>query len=129
MNNIINNFNEDLNKNIKYFKKYLSNLHFGKANISMLKNIYININNINYNIYNIANITIIDKVTFKIIPYNTNHINNIKKAILSKKIGSNIFMQKDSIILKLSLFTEEKRLDLIYNIKKELERNINSLRL
>ncbi|MDH3004275.1 MAG: ribosome-recycling factor [Candidatus Shikimatogenerans sp. JK-2022] len=130
MNNLIKNVNKDFNKIIKYFKEYLNNIHFGKANIFMLKNIKININNKLFNIYDLANINLIDNTTFKIIPYNKVYINNIKKSLLYNKIGSNINVNKDnSIILKLFLFTEEKRLELIENIKKELEKNKNSFRL
>ncbi|MDH3005029.1 MAG: ribosome recycling factor [Candidatus Shikimatogenerans sp. JK-2022] len=128
MNKILNDINKDFNKTLEYFKKYLSNIHFGKANISMLKNINININNKYYNIYNLANINIIDKITLKITPYNKIYINKIKKELLLNKIGGTIFEKNNSIILKLSLFTEEKRLELIKKIKVELEKSNNTLR-
>ncbi|WGH25105.1 MAG: ribosome-recycling factor [Candidatus Shikimatogenerans bostrichidophilus] len=127
MNKIFNDIDKKFNETLEYFYKYLSDIHFGRANISMLKNIKIDINNKSYNIYNIANINIIDKITFKIIPYENTYMNKIKKEILNHIEGT-MFVKENSIILKLSLFTEEKRLDLINKIKIELEKVKNTLR-
>ncbi|WGH24924.1 MAG: ribosome-recycling factor [Candidatus Shikimatogenerans bostrichidophilus] len=129
MNNLINKYNIEINKTVVYYKEYLYNLHFGKANLNLLKNIKIKINNIYYNIYDLANINLIDNITFKIIPYEKKNINKIKKELLFNKIGNTIFVKENAIILKLSLFTEEKRLELIKKIKIELEKNKNILRL
>ncbi|MDH3004681.1 MAG: ribosome-recycling factor, partial [Candidatus Shikimatogenerans sp. JK-2022] len=123
------NFENIFENTIKYFKEYLYNLHFGKANLSLLKNINININNKLYNIYNLANINIIDKITYEITPYDRENINLIKKVLFNNKIGSTIFVKNNSIILKLSIFTVEKRLELIKKIKIEFEKNKNILRL
>lgn len=128
MNEILNKIKNDFNKTILFFNKYLSNINFGKANITMLKNININIDNKINNIYNLANINIIDKITFKIIPYEKNNINKIKKELFKSKIGGTIFVKDNYIIFKLSLFTEDKRLELINNIKIELENIKKTLR-
>ncbi|WGH24738.1 MAG: ribosome recycling factor [Candidatus Shikimatogenerans bostrichidophilus] len=129
MNEILNNINKDFNNSLKYFYDYLSNIHFGRANINILKNINININNIKYNILNLANISILDKITIKIIPYEKKNLNLIKNEIFKNKIGGTIFIKDNYIILKLSLFTEDKRLDLIKRIKIELDKTITTLRL
>ncbi|MDH3004460.1 MAG: ribosome-recycling factor [Candidatus Shikimatogenerans sp. JK-2022] len=129
MKKILNNINNEFNNIIKYFKDFLLNIHYGKANISIFKNINIKIDNKIYNIFNLSNISLIDNFTFKIIPYDKKNINKIKNEILINKISNLIFVKKNVIIIKLSLLTEEKRIELINKLKKELEKNINSFRL
>ncbi|WGH24555.1 MAG: ribosome-recycling factor [Candidatus Shikimatogenerans bostrichidophilus] len=129
MNEILKKINKEFNNTLKYFEDYLYNIHYGRANINILKNINIKINNIRYNIFNLANISLLDKISFKIIPYDKKNINIIKNEILNNKIGGTIFTKDNNIILKLSLFTEDKRLELIKKIKIELDKTINTLRL
>lgn len=129
MNDITTNYNRELNNTIKYFNDFIANFHFGRVNVNILKNINIKINNISVNIFSLANISVLDKITLKVTPYDGKNINAIKKEIFKHNIGGSIFVKEDSIIIKLSLFTEEKRLELIKKIKIELEKNINILRL
>ncbi|WGH27046.1 MAG: ribosome recycling factor [Candidatus Shikimatogenerans bostrichidophilus] len=127
--NILKKIDIELNKYIFFFKKYLSNIHLGIINTYMLKNIKININNNIFNIYELSNINIIDKITLKIIPYEKKNLNIIKKSLLSSNIEGTIIIKNNNIIIKLSILTEEKRIDLIKKIKIELEKIIISLRL
>ncbi|BDT61589.1 MAG: hypothetical protein RDO_1170 [Flavobacteriales endosymbiont of Rhyzopertha dominica] len=128
--NIINKIKLDFEKNNKYFIKYLKNVHFGEINTYILKNIYININNKKYNIFELSNINLINKITLKITPYNIKNLNIIKKELLKTNIGKNntIMNIKNDIIIKFSLFTEEKRKLLIKEIKNEFEKIKISLR-
>ncbi|WGH28047.1 MAG: ribosome recycling factor [Candidatus Shikimatogenerans bostrichidophilus] len=95
----------------------------------MLKNIKININNKIFSIYDLSNINIIDKITLKITPYEKKNINIIKKNLLLNNIDGLIFIKNNDIIIKLSILTEDKRINIIKKIKFELEKIIISLRL
>ncbi|WGH25652.1 MAG: ribosome recycling factor [Candidatus Shikimatogenerans bostrichidophilus] len=128
-NEIFKELDLDINNTIKYFQKYLYNIHYGKVNTSILKNIKVNINNKYFYLYNISNINVIDKITLKITPYDKKNINIIKKSLLYNNIGGSIFNKKNSIFFKLSLFSEDKRKELIKKIKIELEKVKVSLRL
>ncbi|WOX79078.1 ribosome recycling factor [Candidatus Shikimatogenerans bostrichidophilus] len=119
---IIKTINNEFNKSIKYFVKYLSNIHYGKINTNIIKNINININNKMYNIYELSNINVINKITLKITPYDKKNIKIIKKQLLYSDLGGSIFNKNNDIIIRISSFTQEKRLELIKKIKLELEK-------
>ncbi|WGH25564.1 MAG: ribosome-recycling factor [Candidatus Shikimatogenerans bostrichidophilus] len=131
MNDIEKKINLEFNKSINYFKKYLLNIHYGKVSTSMLKDIYIKINNKNYNIYSLANINIIDKITLEIIPYDIENKKILRKKInlVSNNLGTTVIENKRGFILKISSLTEERRKELINKIKKELENIKNTLRI
>ncbi|WGH26018.1 MAG: ribosome-recycling factor [Candidatus Shikimatogenerans bostrichidophilus] len=126
--NIIKKINIEIDKIILFFKKYLLNLHFGIANTNILNNIKIKINNKIYNIYDLSNINVLDKTTLKITPYNKNDINIIKNYLIKNNIDGTIYNKKNNIIIKLSIFTEEKRINFIKKIKIEYDKIIISLR-
>ncbi|WGH27559.1 MAG: ribosome recycling factor [Candidatus Shikimatogenerans bostrichidophilus] len=112
----------EFNKTINFFIYYLSNIHLGIVNTTMLKNIKININNKIYNIFDLSNINVINKITLKITPYEKKNINLIKKSLLKSDIEGTIFNKENDIFFKLSFLTEEKRINLIKKIKIELEK-------
>ncbi|MDH3004741.1 MAG: ribosome-recycling factor [Candidatus Shikimatogenerans sp. JK-2022] len=128
-NNLIEKVNNEYNKLLEKFNKILLNFDCNKISTNIFKDVKISINNKINNIYSLANINIIDRITLKIIPYEKKNIQNIKLAILKSKINGVLFEKEKEIYFKLSILTEEKRLEIIKKIKLEIEKIKNNFRI
>ncbi|MCF8371068.1 MAG: ribosome recycling factor [Bacteroidales bacterium] len=120
--------NESMNNAISHLVAELARIRAGKANVSMLDGIFIDYYGANTPLSQVANINTPDPKMIVIQPWEKSIIGTIEKAIQKANIGIN--PQNDGEIIRLAVppLTEERRRDLVKQVKNEGEHTKVSIR-
>ncbi len=128
MNKYLQNKEEDFQNTIDYFKKDISSLRTGRANMSVLDNIkveaYETLNSINA----LANIGLSEGKDITIVPWDKGVLKNIEKAIIEADLGLGVVNEGDKVRLTAPAMTEENRKEVVKKLNERLERARVSLR-
>ncbi len=128
MNTYLQNKEEDFQNIIDFFKKDISSLRTGRANISVLDNVqveaYETLNPINA----LGNISTSEGKDIIITPWDRGVLKNIEKAIIESDLGLGIVNEGDKIRLSAPNMTEENRKDVVKKLNERLEKARVSLR-
>jgi len=128
MNTYLQNKEEDFQNIIDFFKKDISSLRTGRANISVLDNIqveaYETLNPVNA----LGNISTSEGKDIVIIPWDKGVLKNIEKAILEADLGLGVVNEGDKIRLSAPSMTEENRKEVVKKLNERLEKARVSLR-
>ncbi|WDE42163.1 ribosome recycling factor [Candidatus Karelsulcia muelleri] len=118
---LLKQMKDRMNKILNYFKKFVSKIRIGKANTDILDDLTVEYSDKKINLYHIASITVNNRNTILIKPWEANILPLIEKSILKSKIG--LVTINTGKILKIVLpnLTEERRKEIlrINNIKLE----------
>ena len=120
--------NEQAEKSIDHLRKELSKLRTGKANPSMLDNVYIDYYGSQSPLNQVANVSAQDSKTLTIQPWDKSIIDTIEKAIFEANLG--LTPQNDGEVIRINIppLTEERRKDLVKQAKGFAEDTKISLR-
>lgn len=110
-----------MEKSISHLEIELAKVRAGKANPSMLDNVYVDYYGSRVPINQVANVNTQDARTIIIQPWEKSSLTPIEKAIQAANLGFN--PQNDGVIIRIVVppLTEERRKDLVKKAKQEVE--------
>ncbi len=121
MDSRIKEYNDKMSDSIDALKEEFSNIRAGRANPRLLDKITVDYYGQPSPIQNIANISVPEARVIQIQPWEATLIKDIEKAIMQSDIG--ITPSNDGKIVRLIFpeLTEERRKDLVKDVKKKAE--------
>ena len=116
-----NRFEEKMNKTISVFEENLSEIRAGRANPAILNKITVNYYGVPTPINQVAGISVPEARLILIQPWDTSILKEIEKEILKSDIGIN--PNNDGKVIRLAFpeLNEERRKELVKEIKKIAE--------
>jgi len=112
---------EKMTSSISHLKSELLKIRAGRSNPSMLDGIMVNYYGSKTIISQIGNIATPDPRTITIQPWEKDIINDVKNAINMSNIGLNAQDNGEMIIINVPALTEERRIQLVKQVKSETE--------
>ena len=127
------NFNLDVAKAamddvITRLEVTLSKIRAGKANPQMLSSVKLDYYGVQTPLSQAANIASTDAQTLSIQPFDKNLISDIEQAIVEANLGFNPSNNGEKVIVNVPPLTEERRKDLVKQVKSEIENAKVSIR-
>ena len=127
------NFNLDVAKEamddvISRLELTLSKIRAGKANPLMLSTVKLDYYGVQTPLSQAANITSTDSQTLSIQPFDKNLINDIEQAIIEANLGFNPSNNGEKVIVNVPPLTEDRRRELVKQVKSEIENAKVSIR-
>ena len=113
----IEELKEKMDNSIKHFSDELTKVRAGKATPQMLDNIMIDYYGTLTPLNRISNINTPDPRTIRIQPWEKNMIDIIEKTILNANLGFNPTNNGEAVIINVPILTEERRCDLVKQVK------------
>ncbi len=117
----LNQFEEKMNKSLDSLASEFTTIRAGRANPHILDKIMVEYYGTPTNLQSVANISVSEARTLVIQPWEANLIKDIEKAILVSDIG--LTPNNDGKVIRLNFpeLTEERRKDLVKDVKKKGE--------
>jgi ribosome recycling factor len=115
-------------KSIESLQKAFSTIRTGRAHPSLLDQISVSYYGTESQLSQVANVSVEDSRTLKVVPWEKGMIQAIEKAIMSSGLGLNPATQGTVIRIPLPALTEERRRDLVKVVKNEAEQGRVSIR-
>ncbi len=119
---------ERMNATIEHLEKSLSKIRAGRANPAILDGILIDYYGTPTPLNRISTINTPDARTIRVQPFERNMVAIIDKAILTANLGFNPTNNGEVVIINVPPLTEERRRDLVKQVKNEGETARVSLR-
>lgn len=119
---------ERMEKALEHLQNELIRLRAGKANPHILDGIMVNYYGTNTPLNQVANINTPDAKTIAIQPWEKNMVDPIEKAIMAANIGITPVNNGEIIRLAIPPLTEERRMQLVKQVKHEGENAKISIR-
>ncbi len=119
---------EKMDKAVEHLKKALLKIRAGKANPSMLNDVFVDYYGVNTPLNQVANVGTSDARTIVIQPWEKQMIGPIEKAIMAANLGFNPDNNGELIRINIPMLTEERRSDLVKQVKAEGEDSKVSVR-
>ena len=117
-----------MQKGIAHFEEELLNVRAGKASTNVLNGVMVDYFGSQVPVSGAASVTVPDAKTILIQPWDKNMIRTIEKAILDANIGLTPSNNGESIRLSIPPLTEERRKDLVKQVRAYAETARISLR-
>ena len=121
VNLIFMEFEEELSKAVKHYEGELATVRAGRANPHILDKLKVDYYGVPTPIQQAANITVPEARTLMIQPWESSLIKEIEKAIMCSDLGVTPNNDGKCVILNFPELTEERRKDLVKDIKKKGE--------
>ena len=118
---MLKQFEEKMVKSVESLENEYSNIRAGRANPNILNNIKVEYYGVPTPLQQVGNVSVPEARTIVITPWETSLLKEIEKAILCSDIGLTPNNDGKSIILNFPELTEERRKDLVKDIKKKGE--------
>lgn len=119
---------ENMENAISYLEKELGKVHAGKASPSILNGIFVDYYGVNTPLNQVANINTPDLKTVVVQPWEKNILALVEKAILAANIGLTPVNNGEVIHINIPALTEERRNQLVKQVKAEGENAKISIR-
>ena len=121
MNTLIKSTDEKMNKSVSHLETEFTEIRAGRANPAVLDKIRVDYYGSPTPVNQVAAVSITEARTLTIQPWDASLLRAIEKAIQTSDIGIN--PQNDGSIIRLQFpeLTEERRKDLVKDIKKKAE--------
>ena len=128
MNELIKNTEEKMNKTIAVLDRDYKSIRAGRANASVLDRITVDYYGTPTPIQQMAAVSVPEARILMIQPWDTSTLKDIEKAILVSDIGIN--PQNDGRVIRLAFppLTEERRKEIVKEVKKVAEDNKVAIR-
>ncbi len=123
-----NKIDEKLNKVLEHLKSELNSMRAGRANPVILSRVTVDYYGMQTPLNQMANISVSDARTLTVSLYDVSALKEVKKAILAAELGLNPVDDGKVIRLSFPQLTEERRRDLIKQVKKTGEDSKVALR-
>lgn len=121
MNELIKNTEEKMSKSIDALDREYKSVRAGRANAAVLDRVSVDYYGVPTPVQQMAAISVPEPRTLLITPWDKTTLKEIEKAILTSEIGIN--PQNDGICIRLNFppLTEERRKDIVKDIRKKGE--------
>ena len=113
---------------INHLEVSLSKIRAGKASPQMLRAVVVDYYGSVTPLTQMANVTTPDSQTITIQPFDKSMIADIEQAIVSAQLGFNPSNNGEKVIINVPALTEERRRDLVKQVKIEIEKSKISCR-
>jgi ribosome recycling factor len=113
---------------INHLEISLSKIRAGKASPQMLRAVVVDYYGSVTPLTQMANVTTPDSQTITIQPFDKSMIADIEQAIVSAQLGFNPSNNGEKVIINVPALTEERRRDLVKQVKIEIEKSKISCR-
>ena len=127
-NTILNDATVRMQKTVDNLDEKLLNIRAGKASVNVLNGVMVEYYGSQVPVSGAASVTVPDAKTILIQPWDKNLIRTIEKAILDSNIGLTPSNNGETIRLSMPPLTEERRKDLVKQVRSEAETARISLR-
>jgi len=115
-------YKEQMQKAIDHLEKELKGLQIGRASTSLVENIDVNLSyGWSLKIPQVWHVSIMDAQTIKIETWDKNELKNVEKAIYDSNSGLTPKNEWWYIIIKIPSLTQERRLEIVRQIKADWE--------
>lgn len=121
MNELIKNTEEKMGKSVDALEREYKSIRAGRANASVLDRVTVDYYGVPTPIQQMAAISVPEARTLLISPWDKTTLKDIEKAILVSEIGINPQNDGTSIRLNFPPLTEERRKDIVKDIRKKGE--------
>ena len=128
VNLILEDTEERMDKSIQFLISELKKIRAGKATPNMLESIMVEYYGTPTPLIQVASITTPDSRTLFIKPWEKTIIQDIEKSIQNSDLGLSPQNDGDNVIINIPPLTEERRLNLVKQIKNEGEKGKISIR-
>ena len=118
---MLKQFEEKMEKSLESLENEYSNIRAGRANPNILNNIKVEYYGVPTPLQQVGNVSVPEARTILITPWETSLLKDIEKAILCSDLGLTPNNDGKSIILNFPELTEERRKDLVKDVKKKGE--------
>ena len=127
-NTILDDASRRMQKAVDFLEETLLNIRAGKASTNALNGVFVDYYGSQTPVSGVASVTVPDAKTILIQPWDKNMIRAIEKAIIDSNIGLTPSNNGEHIRLSMPPVTEERRKDLVKQVKGEAENARISLR-
>lgn len=118
---VLDQAKEKMNKSIAAFSRELASIRAGRANASLLDRISVEYYGAPTPINQLAGVAVPEARLLVITPYDKSILGEIEKAIMKSDIGITPTNDGSVIRLMIPALTEERRKDLVKQVKKKLK--------
>ena len=125
---ILDNCSAKMQKGIDFLEETLLNIRAGKASVNVLNGVSVEYYGSPMGIDKVASVTVPDARTILIKPWEKSMIAPIEKAIINSNIGLTPSNNGDEIRLTIPILTEDRRKQIVKQVKEEAEKGRVSLR-
>ena len=125
---ILNDASVRMQKTVEHLDEELLNVRAGKASVNVLNGVMVEYYGSQVPVSGAASVTVPDAKTVLIQPWDKNLIRTIEKAIIDSNIGLTPSNNGESIRLTMPPLTEERRKELVKQVRGEAETARISLR-
>lgn len=125
---ILENGTSKMQKGVDFLEESLINIRAGKASVSVLNGLMVDYYGSPTGVDKVASVNVPDARTILIKPWEKNMIGPIEKAIINANIGLTPSNNGDEIRLTIPALTEERRKQIVKQVKDEAEKSRVSLR-
>ncbi len=125
---ILNDASARMDRTVEHLEEELLNVRAGKASPNVLNGVMVDYYGSQTPVSGVASVTVPDAKTILIQPWDKNLIRVIEKAILDSNIGLTPSNNGEQIRLSIPPLTEERRKDLVKQVRQEAETARISLR-
>ena len=112
---------EQMSETISRLENVLSKIRAGKASPNMLSAVKVDYYGAVTPLSQMANVSTPDPQTISIQPFDKSVMGDIEKAIVEANIGLNPMNNGEVIMINVPALTEERRIDLVKQVKSETE--------
>ena len=119
---------EQMKETITHLDNVLSKIRAGKASPQMLRTVILDYYGVSTPLSQASNITTPDSQTISIQPFDKGLINDIEQAIIESNLGFNPSNNGERVIINVPPLTEERRRELVKQVKSEIENSKVSIR-
>ena len=119
---------EQMQESLNHLEISLSKIRAGKASPQMLRAVVVDYYGSVTPLTQMANVTTPDSQTITIQPFDKSMISDIEQAIVNAQLGFNPSNHGEKVIINVPALTEERRRDLVKQVKIEIEKSKISCR-
>lgn len=118
---MLKQFEEKMEKSLENLENEYANIRAGRANPNILNKIKVDYYGVQTPLQQVGNVSVPEARTIVITPWENSLLKEIEKAILCSDLGLNPNNDGKSVILNFPELTEERRKELVKDIKKKGE--------
>jgi len=108
---------------LNHLHEELNSFHIGRATPATIENIVIDCYGSKMPLIQLASINVPEPKQLVVQPWDTNNIKPIEKALQEANLGFGIAVQEKVIRLNIPLLTEERRVEVVKNLKTSIEKS------
>ena len=121
MSDIINDTKSKMTKTIDSFSRELANISAGRANSNLLNGVTVDYYGAPTPVQQLASINVPEARLLVISPYDKSSVADVEKAIIAANLGVNPSSDGEVIRISVPALTEERRKELVKEVKKIAE--------